>query len=85
MGDLLKHIFNVTITYPGGTPGMWDFFCGRPRRIIVDIKKMKMQPHLSGNYFTDTKYKKQFQEWLNRLWADKDKLLDLRKKEYPCG
>ena len=85
MGDLLKHIFDVTITYPGGTPGLWDFFCGRPRRIIVDIKQMKMQQNLSGNYFTDTKYKKQFQEWLNRFWEEKDTLLDRRKKEHLAG
>lgn len=82
MGDVLKHIFDVTITYPGGVPGLWDFFCGRPRHIIVDIKRMPMQPELAGNYSTDMEYRQHFQEWLNGLWAEKDRLLERRKKEY---
>ena len=82
MGNMLENIIDVTITYPEKVPGLWDFFCGRIRRIIVDAKRMDMQPQLSGNYSTDMAYKKYFQKWLNRLWEEKDQLLEHRKKEY---
>ncbi|MEZ4579834.1 MAG: acyltransferase [Desulfobacterales bacterium] len=85
MGDVLENIFDVTIVYPESIPGLWGFFCGRPRHIIVDIRQMKMDPSLSGNYATDAAYKAHFQKWLNRLWEEKDQVIDRRKTEYAAG
>lgn len=72
MGDLLENIVDVTIVYPGGVPGLWAFFCGRPRRILVDIQVMNMDGRLAGNYDRDPVYREAFQEWLNQLWREKD-------------
>ncbi len=76
MGDLLENILDVTIIYPKGAPGLWAFFCGRCRKIMVDIRAMKMLPRLSGNYSTNPAYREEFQEWLNTLWAQKDRLIE---------
>jgi len=80
MGDLLENIIDVTIIYPEGAPGLWAFFCGRSRRIVVNIRAMKMEPRLSGNYSSDPDYRQEFQQWLNRLWAEKDALIEQRLK-----
>ncbi len=72
MSDYLKQIFNVTIVYPDGIPGLWDFFCGRVKKICVDIAAIPVGKDLIGNYFTDEKFKNHFQSWLNQLWKEKD-------------
>lgn len=76
MGDFLSHILDITIAYPGGAPGLWRFFSQKNRKIIVDVKTRDMRPDLSGNYFADPEFKKHFQAWLNRLWVEKDGLMD---------
>ena len=76
MGNLLTCILDVTIVYPEGVQGLWAFFCGKNQKIRVHVKVSDMRSDLSGNYFTDLKFKHHFQKWLNQLWADKDRLMD---------
>jgi hypothetical protein len=76
MGDYLKQIVNVTIVYPDGIPGLWDFFCGRVQRIFVKVTTNPIRNDMIGNYYTDNTFKQRFQEWLNRLWEEKDAAIE---------
>jgi 1-acyl-sn-glycerol-3-phosphate acyltransferase len=76
MGDYLSHIIDVTIFYPEGAPGLWDYFCGKTRKIIVDVRSREMTPDLVGRYFEDSEFKEHFLGWLNSIWTKKDNLLD---------
>ncbi len=76
MGDYLAHIIDVTIFYPEGAPGLWDYFCGKPKKIIVDVRTRETTPDLVGNYFTDPEFKAHFSKWLNSIWTEKDDRLD---------
>lgn len=72
MGEVLEQIVDVTIVYPAGPPGLWDYFCGRTREIIVDIRRLKVSPDLFGDYFSDPDFRDHFQQWINSVWTDKD-------------
>jgi len=69
-------IINVTIVYPDGIPGLWDFFCGRVERIIVEVTTRLVTKDMIGNYYSDDQFKQRFQEWLNRLWEEKDNAIE---------
>ena len=55
----LEQILDVTIHYPDGVPGFWDFLCGRCQRVDVEIT---LQP-LPG---ADVK------QFVDALWVAKD-------------
>jgi len=76
MGDMLEQILDVTIVYPHGVPGLWDYFCGRTPEIIVDIRRLRVSPDLVGNYFADPDFRGDFRKWLNAFWAEKDTRID---------
>jgi 1-acyl-sn-glycerol-3-phosphate acyltransferase len=76
MGDYLKQIINVTIVYLDGIPGLWDFFCGRVKNIVVDVSTIPVDKDLIGNYYADDAFKDRFQEWLNGLWKEKDAAIE---------
>lgn len=71
-GDLLEQIVDVTLVYPGETPGLWDYFCGRCREVIVDIRRLPPTPDLIGDYFNDPGFRAHFQKWTNDIWREKD-------------
>ena len=76
MGEVLEQILDVTIVYPRGVPGLWDYFCGRTPEIIVDIRRLRVSPDLVGNYFADPDFRVDFRKWLNAFWEEKDTRID---------
>ena len=76
MGEVLEQILDVTIVYPQGVPGLWDYFCGRTPEIIVDIRRLGVTPDLVGNYFSDPDFQAHFRKWLNAFWEEKDTRID---------
>ena len=76
MGDKLQHIVDVTIAYPQGGASFWDFVCGRVREIKVRVKTLPITNRIVGDYLKDAQFKRDFQDWLNGLWLEKDKDLD---------
>ncbi|MBN1533243.1 MAG: acyltransferase [Spirochaetes bacterium] len=77
MGGILTSVLNVTIVYPGGPYTFWDFACGRVREIRVDVEEIPVTDDIAGDYIDDPVYRGRFQEWLNRLWEEKDLKIDL--------
>lgn len=72
MGGQIRCILDVTIAYPGGQKGIWDFMCGRVAEVRVDVTRIPMSDEIVGDYFNDAEFRERFQEWLNKVWAEKD-------------
>ncbi|MGQ0502634.1 MAG: acyltransferase [Panacagrimonas sp.] len=77
MGDKLHSMIDVTIVYPDGSVGFWEFLCGRMRRVIVDIRPLHvpegmMEALLRGDYEVSSDFRKRFQFWIGDLWKEKD-------------
>ena len=74
MGDKFRSLLNVTIVYPDGIPGFWDFLCGRVKRITVRMQDLPIPQQFIGmDYENDQQSREAFQQWLHQLWLDKDK------------
>jgi 1-acyl-sn-glycerol-3-phosphate acyltransferase len=76
MGEVLKHIINVTIVYPDGKKGLWDFVSGRVKKVIVRYEVLPIDANWCGDYENDREFRVRFQGWLNQLWQAKDDLID---------
>jgi hypothetical protein len=75
MGEQLHSILDVTIAYPEGAKSFWAFLCGEVSEIKVRVKSLPIDQEVSGDYFQDREFRKRFRNWLNALWAEKDKTL----------
>ncbi|TXI82547.1 MAG: acyltransferase [Cupriavidus sp.] len=73
LGERINSMLDVTIVYPDGAKGFWDFCCGRMRKVIVDVRQLEL-PHefFSGDYENDPVFRERFQKWIGDLWAAKD-------------
>lgn len=76
----LHEIINVTIVYPEGKVGLWDFVCGRINRIIVRYEVIPITKELRGDYH-DREFRANLQTWLNQLWQQKDTLITEQKEK----
>lgn len=75
MGDQVKTFINVTIVYPENKPNLWSLFTGRAKKILIHIHTNPITQSLRGNYESDHHYREQFQNWINELWLEKDRLI----------
>lgn len=74
LGERLHSLLDVTIVYPDGAVGFWDFLCGRMRRVVVEVTPLRIPADLfAGNYENDPVFRKRFQDWVAQMWADKDR------------
>ena len=77
MGGDFDALIDVTIAYPRGTPTFWDLLCGRMREVVVRVQQRPIPPALvDGADFGDAAFRKGVQEWIGRMWDEKDRLLD---------
>lgn len=74
MGESLHTMLDITLVYPEGRAGIWDYLCGRIRRVIVDVRTLEIpQPFLGMDYANDRKLRGEFHVWIHQLWAEKDR------------
>lgn len=71
----LTAIINVTLIYPDPNTSMWNFLCGRVKKIIVRYDVVPIPPHMVGDYGKDLEFRHRFQHWVNQLWHEKDALI----------
>ena len=62
LADRLDAVVDVTIRYPDGAPGFWDFLCGRSPDVEIDIRALPL-PEVERDAVN---------AWVNRLWEEKD-------------
>lgn len=75
MGEYFHNILDVTIVYPNAKINFWDFFCGRIKKVIVNVNLIPITPDLLGDYENNREYRVFFHHWLNDLWQKKDNLI----------
>jgi 1-acyl-sn-glycerol-3-phosphate acyltransferase len=76
MGEQITSILDVTISYEPEAKGLWDFLCGRVSCVKVRINQLPITDDIKGDYFNDNRFRQDFQQWVNRLWTDKDNTLE---------
>lgn len=74
LGEQLHSLLDVTIVYPEGSRGFWDFLCGRVRHVIIQIRQLEVPRDLfHGSYENDPVFRARFHAWIASLWQDKDR------------
>jgi 1-acyl-sn-glycerol-3-phosphate acyltransferase len=76
MGDYLSDILNVTIKYGENRRSFWGFLSGRVKEITVVVETIPVTEELKGDFHSDQEYRERFINWLNKLWQEKDLLLE---------
>ncbi len=76
MYEKLDCIIDVTIIYPENKMGFLDFISGQIHQIKIIINKIEISKEMTGDYQNNENYKKRFQDWLNNLWENKDRIIE---------
>ena len=77
LGERCHRLLDVTIVYPHGAPKFWQLLSGRVDDVIVRVRQREIPIELlRGDYANDAQFRTRMQEWVNALWADKDRLIE---------
>ena len=79
MGDGLSGILDVTIVYPDNAPEalIWQLLQGKIPRIVARVRLVPVLEDVAGkDYLADSDFKERMQNWVNRVWQDKDMLIN---------
>ena len=77
MGEMIHTMLDVTIVYPGGRPGIWDYLCGRVHKIVIDIRTREVPERFLGmDYENNREVRVDFQRWVSEIWAEKDQRIE---------
>ena len=77
MTEQIHRILDVTIVYPDGVPSFWAFLCGKIRNIKVRVRSLPVSPEIQGDYANDGQFRARLQQWLNDIWAEKNRHIDM--------
>ncbi|MBT8349836.1 MAG: acyltransferase, partial [Deltaproteobacteria bacterium] len=76
MNGKINRLIDVTIVYPQKDKNsFWNYLCGNMREIKVRVRQLPITQRLQGDYIGDRDFRKEFQNWLNDLWREKDQLI----------
>ena len=76
MGEQFDKIIDVTLAYPDNRDRPFkDMLMGKMTRIVVRVRLLPVDENVTGDYFHDKRFKRQFQQWLGNVWQDKDEAL----------
>ncbi len=78
MENSLHDIINVTLIYPEGKSKVWNFVCGKMKKIVVVYEVIPITSELRGDYY-DREHRAKLQQWLNQIWQEKDQLMNKHK------
>ena len=84
MGDQIQHILDVTIVYPDGAHSFWGLVTGKIKTIKIKVRKLTVTPDLMGDYSIDSEFRDRLQDWLNGLWAQKDRTIQQMMNPSPA-
>ena len=78
LGKQFNKLLNITLCYPENIQSpFYDMLSGRMTRITIRISLLPVTEDLRGDYLNDKNFKRRFQLWLNALWSEKDKQLEI--------
>lgn len=74
----LDHLIDVTICYPDGVPGLWDYVSGQVNNIVVKVKLRPIPDAVRGKDFReDSAAKAALRLWMRDIWTEKNSDIDL--------
>lgn len=76
MGNQFKNLINVTVVYSSPDASIFDFYCNKIKKITIYAEVVPITSEMIGNYEDDREFRIQFQAWLNRVWQQKDMVID---------
>lgn len=80
MNGKFDKLINVTLVYDKDRVTFWDLLCGNLGTVHCHIEQQDIPHELSqGDFQQDTSFREMVIDYLNRLWADKDKLISQKK------
>jgi 1-acyl-sn-glycerol-3-phosphate acyltransferase len=81
LGDRLEALLDITIVYPPGQSGFWDFLCGRVSRVGVRVRALPIPADfIAADYRRDLAFRARCQRWIEELWREKDALIRTLRK-----
>ena len=77
MGEMFDAILDVTIVYPKGVANCWGMMCGEFEHVVIEIVRLPVEQWLyQGDYQNDREFRRNFHQWLTKIWEDKDRKID---------
>jgi len=76
MGEQIQRVLDVTIVYPDGVTNFWALLCGKIRKIKVRVRSLPVNAELLGDYTNDGHFRAGLQDWLNNIWAEKNRTIE---------
>ena len=84
LGARLNSLLDVTIIYGDGPQGFWAFLCGKVRKVTVEVRQLTIPAEMfTGSYENDPVFREKFQNWIAKLWAEKDRRIGEIRAEAP--
>lgn len=75
MNGQLHSLLDVTIYYPEGRPSYWEYACGKVKAIKIHVREMPIPAEMLGDYNNDAVFRERFQQWVNKIWREKEQQL----------
>ncbi len=79
MREQIHRILDVTIVYPDGTSSFWALLSGKIRKVKVRVRSLPVNPEMLGDYANDGQFRAGLQQWLNDIWAEKNRHIAMMK------
>ena len=77
MGEQIREVLDITITYPDNRKTLWEFLGGTVSRIHVEAKiNTTLLEAMPDDYFHDIPGQDKFKAALNALWEEKDQQMN---------
>ena len=74
LGDCIDTVVDVTMVYPQGRPGFLHYLANGVPQIRVHVRLLPVPDELrGGDYQGNAEFRQRFQDWLNRLWLEKER------------
>jgi 1-acyl-sn-glycerol-3-phosphate acyltransferase len=82
LGEKFHSLLDITIVYPDGAPTFWKFLCGKVKKVVVHFQTIEIPKHfLEGDYTGDGAFRERFNNWVQQLWQEKDRQIQLLLQE----
>lgn len=79
----IDHLIDVTLVYKTNKRSFWDFLCGDMSEASVTINSYKIPEELRNkDYAFDESAREELREFLEEVWAKKDKIIESEKEKY---
>jgi 1-acyl-sn-glycerol-3-phosphate acyltransferase len=79
MGEQFEALLDLTLVYPGRTPGFLDLLCGRIPTVVLRVQRRDIPAELLGMESAGERARLVRQaRWLEQIWVEKDAWIEAR-------